>query len=297
MKLTVVILTYNHEKYIKQTLDSILMQKTDFKFNIIIADDGSTDDTITEIEKFKSTSSIEINNLYHSSNIGVLNNALSVLNKIQSDYIAFLDGDDYWILPNKLQQQVDFLDSNENYSGIFHNTAIISDKTSSAILFGNSSKYSDVYKYQKEIYPADIIKRLIVPTSSLLLRTDFLQNIDLLLFKDNYSIIWKLCCLAIKNSKFYYLDEVMSVYRNHEKGISKSKNIQFHFSHTYFLESLSKRKDFEEYLLDIYTALSKEYILVIERTIIKDNKLKKVFFRYILSELKKTFYFYKSIFK
>jgi|694.fasta_scaffold81805_2 glycosyltransferase involved in cell wall biosynthesis len=297
MKLTVVILTYNHEKFIRQTLEGIRMQETNFKFNIVIADDGSTDETKKEIELFKSTTIIPIQDFYSSSNSGVLKNALGIFNKIEGEYVAFVDGDDYWSSPLKLQQQVDFLDSNSDYSGCFHDTSILSDLKSSAILFGNSKKYSEIYKYNNDIYPSDILKRLIIPTSSLVLRSAFLKKLDLLLFKDDYSIIWKLCCLAIVKSKFYYLNEIMSVYRNHAPGISKSNNVKFHNSHALFLQSLTKRIDFKDYLLDIYSALTKEYTLVLERSLKKDTQLQKIFYLYFMAELKKNYYFYQSIFK
>ncbi len=297
MKLTVVVLTYNHEKYIRQTLEGICMQETNFKFNIVIADDGSTDETKKEIELFKSTTIIPIQEFHSISNNGVLKNALGIFNKIEGDYIAFVDGDDYWTSPLKLQQQVDFLDLNFDYSGCFHDTSILSDLKSSAILFGNSKKYSEIYKYNNEIYPSDILKRLIIPTSSLVLRSTFLKKLDLLLFKDDYSIIWKLCCLAIAKSKFYYFNEIMSVYRNHASGISKYNNVQFHNSHAIFLQSLTKSIDFKDYLVDIYTALTKEYTLVLERSLKKDKQLKNIFYLYLMAELKKIYYFYKSIFK
>jgi len=297
MKLTVVVLTYNHEKYIRQTLEGISMQETNFKFNVVLADDGSADGTKKEIELFKLSTIIPIHDFYTNSNKGVLKNALGIFNKIEGEYVAFVDGDDYWSSPLKLQQQVDFLDSNSDFSGCFHDTSIISDLKSSAILFGNAKRYSEIYKYNNDIYPSDILKRLIIPTSSLVLRSDFFKKLDLSLFKDNYSIIWKLSCLAIAKSKFYYLNEIMSVYRNHASGISKSNNVHFHNSHVLFLQSLAKRKDFEDYLLDIYSALTKEYTLVLERTLIKDNQLKKIFCFYLIAEIKKVFYFYKSIFK
>lgn len=297
MKLTVIILTYNHEKYIRQALESVCLQVVDFKFKVIVADDCSNDRTKDEIKSFKSNNIIQIDDIYATKNNGILQNALNIFNKIEGEYVALLDGDDYWNFPNKLQLQVDFLDSNNEYSGCFHDTAIISDKLSSEILFANAQKYSEVYHYKKSIYPADVIKRLILPTSSLVLRTSFLKKIDLTLFKDDYSLDWKLICLAISNSKFFYFDQIMSVYRNHINGISKSENIQFHKSHIDFLKLLTKRAEFYDCLLDIYTALSKEYILVLERTSNKDFRLKKIFFLYVLAEFKKVYYFYKLIFK
>jgi glycosyltransferase involved in cell wall biosynthesis len=296
MKLTVIVLTFNQESFVRQTLESIICQKTNFEIEIIVSDDGSTDKTIEIIEEIKRKSKIKIIPIYNDKNKGVLKNALGVFSSISGQYLAVVDGDDFWNFDGKLQQQVDFLDTNIDYAGCFHDTKIISDSNASSSLFYGASNYSDIYKYRQDVYPADIIKRLILPTSSLVLRTSFLNSFDFSVLKDNYSIVWKLTCFAIFKSKFYYFNKVWSTYRNHLKGISKSNNINFHQSHILFLESLSKNKNFENNLLDIFNALSSEYQIVIERKLNKDWKLKKVFYDYTKSEFKRIFYFYKFIF-
>jgi glycosyltransferase involved in cell wall biosynthesis len=296
MKLTVIVLTYNQEGFIRQTLESIICQKTNFEIEIIISDDGSSDKTKEIIEEIRRNSVVKIIPIYNDKNKGVLKNALGVFSSITGQYLAVVDGDDFWNFDGKLQQQVDFLDTNIDYAGCFHDTKIISDSNASSSLFYGANNYSDIYKYRQNIYPADIIKRLILPTSSLVLRTSFLSSFDFSVLKDNYSIVWKLTCFAIYKSKFYYFNNVWSTYRNHLKGISKSDNIKFHQSHILFLESLSKNKNFENNLLDVFNSLSSEYQIVIERERNKDRKLKKVFYNYIKSECKRIFYFYKFIF-
>lgn len=296
MKLTVIVLTYNHERFIRQTLESITSQKVNFDLEIIVSDDGSTDNTISIIEEVMKESMAKIIPLYSNKNKGVLKNALGMFSKISGQYLAVVDGDDYWNHDNKLQQQIDFLDNNLEYNGCFHDTQIISDSESSALLFNNASKYSDIHKYNQTVYPADIIKRLILPTSSLVLRTDFLRVTDFSMLKDNYSIVWKLTCFAIHKSKFHYFNHVWSTYRNHIKGISKSNNKGFHQSHIFFLETLAINKNFEPYLLDIFTSLSHEYKLVLERSLDKNFALKKVFYKYFKTECQRMYYFYKFIF-
>lgn len=297
MKLTVIVLTYNHERFIRQTLESIISQKVNFDFEVLVSDDGSTDNTIAIIEEVVNESAVKIIPLYSQKNKGVLKNALGIFSKISGQYLAVVDGDDYWNYHDKLKQQIDFLDNNLEYTGSFHDTQIISDSESSALLFNNVSKYSDIHKYNQTVYPADIIKRLILPTSSLVLRTDFLKTTDFSVLKDNFSIVWKLTCFAIYKSKFHYFNQVWSTYRNHINGISKSNNKGFHQSHILFLEILSKDKKFELYLLDIFTSLVHEYKLVLERSLDKNFELKKVFYKYFKCECKRMYYFYKFIFK
>lgn len=296
MKLTVIVLTFNHERFIKQTLESILSQKVNFDLEIIVSDDGSTDNTTQIISDIVEKSKVKIVPLFSDNNKGVLKNALGIFSKISGQYLAVVDGDDYWNYNGKLQQQIDFLDNNLEYAGCFHDTQIISDSESSTLLFKDASKYSEIHKYSSTVYPADIIKRLILPTSSLVLRTDFLKSLDLSVLKDNYSIVWKLTCFAIHKSKFHYFNQVWSTYRNHIKGISKSNNKGFHQSHILFLETLSKDKKFEIYLLDIFNSLAHEYKLVLERSEDKNFEVKKVFYKYIKCECKRMYYFYKFIF-
>ena len=108
MKLSVIIPCYNFEKYIEQSILSALSQKTNFEFEVIVRDDGSTDSSLTHIKKFDS--SIRI--LDSSENLGGKKNIKTLIENCKGEYIAYLDGDDYWTNRDKLQKQVDFLDSN-----------------------------------------------------------------------------------------------------------------------------------------------------------------------------------------
>ena len=113
--LTVIIPTYNHEKYIEKTIDSVLMQKTLFAFNILVSDDCSTDRTWEVIQKYKGIPGLIITKT--SENEGASAKRISnLLSSIKSDYITILDGDDYYTDENKLQKQIEFLKNNPKYS-------------------------------------------------------------------------------------------------------------------------------------------------------------------------------------
>jgi glycosyltransferase involved in cell wall biosynthesis len=109
--LSVLIITYNHEQYIEQTLKSVLTQKTAFPFEIVIGDDASTDGTRRLCEAYIKKYPHLIRLLPATKNLGVVPNYIRTLNACEGKYIAHLDGDDYWIDPNKLQKQVDRLES------------------------------------------------------------------------------------------------------------------------------------------------------------------------------------------
>ena len=131
MKLSVVIPCYNFERYIEQCLLSVVSQKTNFDFEILVGDDCSTDTSFEKIERVrffnnfycvsgdmwgeKENNPCKIKVIRHPENIGGYLNLDSLISSSSGEYIAYLDGDDYFTDPYKLQKQVDFLDENPDY--------------------------------------------------------------------------------------------------------------------------------------------------------------------------------------
>lgn len=297
VKVTVVILTYNHERFIEQALESVLNQERSFPIRIIVADDGSTDKTVQLVEKYRQADPDSICLLEKSTNQGVKSNIISCLSEIRGEYIAVLDGDDYWSNTKKLAIQVDFLDNNPDFNGVFHDAEIIHVDTAQSVLFNQKKYYSQSYVFKDVIFPSDLLSRkMILPSSSALLRSSSLQSVDTTILSDNYSILWKLTCIAIRWSKFYFINEVMSVYHNHQKGISKSNNEAFHNSHIQFLHRLLTDECYKNYKYDIYLAVSNEYKILLDS---KQNNLnkKQLFRKYIGSEIRKIKHYRKSLFK
>jgi glycosyltransferase involved in cell wall biosynthesis len=114
------LLTYNHEKYVEQALISMLNQKTNFKYEILIGDDCSTDNTLSILKKYKEMYPNIIKLFPRGKNLGATKNCYLLLKESKGKYIAPLEGDDYWIDENRLQYLVDFLEGNHEYVGISH---------------------------------------------------------------------------------------------------------------------------------------------------------------------------------
>lgn len=297
MELSVIILSYNHENFIAEALESVLMQKTTFKFTIIVADDGSTDNTPKILSEYKNKYPNKIELISSSENKGVFQNAFSTISKINSKYIALLDGDDFWTFKDKLQTQYDFLKNNSDYSGCFHNTRIIQHEGANKILFNSFHSYAEIYSYKPEIYPWDITSRLIIPSSSIFFEAKFLNDPSLRYINDGFSIVWKITCLAIKYKKFYYFNQAWSSYRNHMQGISKSRTTDFHISHIDFLKNLIKDDYYRNIPFEIQQSIASEYYILLNK--LKDNKSKsiplKLKLNYIKSEIIKVWLFLKKL--
>lgn len=112
-------LTYNHEPYIAQAIESVLMQKTDFPFELIIGEDCSTDGTLGIAKAYAQKHPETIRLLSGPANIGSLANIVRINTAARGKYIATLEGDDFWNDDLKLQKQVDFLENNPEY-GVIH---------------------------------------------------------------------------------------------------------------------------------------------------------------------------------
>ncbi len=135
MVLSVVLLTYQHSGYIEKCLDGILMQKTDFPFEIILGEDESTDGTREICIRYAEKNPDKIKLILRSrKNVILINdkptgrfNFIESIKAASGKYIALCEGDDYWTDPDKLQKQVDFLEKNPEYVLCFHEVDVLQD--------------------------------------------------------------------------------------------------------------------------------------------------------------------------
>jgi len=117
------IAVYNHEAYLRQTIESVLSQQTTFPFRLLIGDDCSTDGSIAILKEFEQKYPEQIKVIYQKKNLGLQSserNGIVLLNNSTAKYIALLDGDDYWSDTHKLQKQIEFLELNPDYAICFH---------------------------------------------------------------------------------------------------------------------------------------------------------------------------------
>ncbi|WP_018674748.1 glycosyltransferase family 2 protein [Riemerella columbina] len=120
---SVVMITYGHEKYISKAIEGVFIQKTNFPIEFIIANDNSPDNTDEVVRNMitKSPDHIHVRYTKHEENKGMMGNFIWALQQAKGKYIAYFDGDDYWIDEYKLQKQYDFMEANPEYAICCHN--------------------------------------------------------------------------------------------------------------------------------------------------------------------------------
>lgn len=120
IKVSICCITYNHEKYIKQALDSFLAQKTNFAFEILVGEDKGSDSTLDILNKYKEKYPELIKLITSEKNLGANGNIRNVISHAQGDYIAFCEGDDFWVDQYKIQKQYEELIKRPDVKFCFH---------------------------------------------------------------------------------------------------------------------------------------------------------------------------------
>lgn len=126
VKVSIMMLAYNHEKYIRETLDSLVIQQANFRYEIVIGEDCSTDNTRQIIMEYYRKYPDVIVPVFRKKNLGATRNSVSTFRYCKGEYITFVEGDDFWTDPLKIQKQADFLDKNKDYAGVFCDTLVVS---------------------------------------------------------------------------------------------------------------------------------------------------------------------------
>ncbi len=139
MKLNVLLVCYNQAEFIEQCVNSILMQETDFDFNIIVADDCSKDGTLEKIKRLAENSGREFVFLDSGHNRGITENYKRSFAACEAEYIAVMEGDDFWTTPERLQKHADFLDMHYECAMTSNSRLVMSNSGASYGLFPEQS--------------------------------------------------------------------------------------------------------------------------------------------------------------
>lgn len=213
IKVSVAIFAYNHETFIAQAIESVLMQQTDFEYEVIIGEDCSTDDTRAIVRAYGERYLERIRLLLPESNQGGKANLVATLNACRGEYIALLDGDDYWTDPLKLQKQVDFLDRNPDFVLSCHDVDIVDFQGTfiakhPGVYLGDKINLDDYLSHNYNVFhPASVV-----------LRRGILNQIPDWFYRMRMAD-WPLFMLYLQRGPAHHIAESMAVWRHHTGGI------------------------------------------------------------------------------
>ena len=220
---SVVVVTYNHEKYIEQAIEGILAQQCDFPFELIIGEDKSTDKTLEICLNYQEKHPDLIRVVTWRENLGISENYLRSIGRSRGKYIALLEGDDYWIDPAKLTKQVALMEQFPDTSLCGAWTRVVTEvpgKNLPTTLIGPEKSRT---KYSLK----DVMTSYLCHTSTFLLRKSklcFTEHFRATVYPDVY-----LQCLSVINGSLRCLPDVVSVWRHHSGGLCIGGNPYLHY--------------------------------------------------------------------
>lgn len=229
---TVICVTYNHENYIRDCLEGIVKQKTNFKFQVFVGEDCSTDNTRKIVQEYVEKYPELIIPFYREKNIGSIRNFGDLCERVNTKYVTFCDGDDYWIDYYKIQKQVEYLEANPEINGIMGKLKL--EVPDDWFLMDYYKKSPDGNFYHPDFLPGfkmpkdklidvkNIADNNITHTCAIMLRvnTKIVKLPDW--FYNTYMGDTPYAMLQIGTGKIYFSDDVVCVYRRHEGGVTNS---------------------------------------------------------------------------
>lgn len=217
IKVSVLMITYNHESLLAQAIESVLEQQVSFEYEIVIGEDCSTDNTRAIVKAYQEKYPDRIRALLPTANLGMTHNFEETWRRCRGKYIALLEGDDYWTSPNKLQAQVDFLDSHAECSMCFHNVMVVYQDGSQAPRNFSPSDQKSISDLR------DLLYENFIATPSVMFRNHLFDRLPTW-FHQLKMGDWTLHILNAQFGKIGYLDQVMAVYRIHQGGVWSSSS-------------------------------------------------------------------------
>jgi glycosyltransferase involved in cell wall biosynthesis len=249
----IMMVTYNHEKYIEQAIESVMMQATSFAYRLFVAEDRSPDNTRAICKRLYEKYPDKIDLHCNEKNKGSSQNVTDVLTRILHSgvkYVCILDGDDYWTDKNKLQKQVDILERDSAASFCFTAVKKLDENTGefTPVSFGdivNNRLGLDQF----------LTKGAFVPTLTMCFKVDRFPRVIPDFFSKSIKQDWLIELFVLQNGDGVLLDEVTGVYRMHGGGVLHSKRVNLLANNVYLLSSAHEylRPAYDDFLQNVIT--------------------------------------------
>ncbi len=283
---SICMITYNHEHYIRLAIEGVILQKCDFEIELVIGEDFSKDQTRKICDEYAKKYPF-IRLLLSNTNLGIIENFSRSLQECQGRYIALCEGDDYWTDPYKLQKQVDFLEANPDYSLCFHNVKV---------KYENELPNDHVFEHleEREFTGFEIYSKWLVSTCTVMFR-----NYKTISFPNwiVYGDIFLYLSLAEKG-RIYCLGFEGSVYRRNIGGVSVTLSTdtvirlyyQYHNMIKHFPQySIISKNEKERYFSHLFNRPFDDRRLIKFRIRYMFKNPKKIISRYLPRTLKLLF--------
>jgi hypothetical protein len=211
--MSVAIATYNHRRFIRQALDTVLMQKTDFPFEVIVGDDCSTDGTREIVEEYARAHPEQIVPVLPERNLGDGGRPMfmAAFEHCRGDYIASSEGDDFWTCDRKLQRQADFLDGHPQCSLCFHDAMVVAED--GALV----DEHFVGPRHPRFISTEHVVRWFCIPSCSPVIRRAVLAHLPKWFFIGPFGDL-PFYLAAAEAGLLGYIDERMAAYRVHSGG-------------------------------------------------------------------------------
>ena len=214
MKLSILLVSFNQLNFIDQCLDGIFLQEYDFDVELVVADDCSTDGTRERIKSRLAKEDLHVIFLEGKENMGLGKNYLRGIEACNGQYVAFLEGDDYWTDPKRLQKHVDFMERQPKCPMTCNPYAIFYQQNSQLSIPHQSKKSGIQFFTSKKLIQYNVIGNL----SACVFRKTALKSIPKEWFQHNITD-WFIGIYLAQSSSIVQLNEIMSVYRVNLKGL------------------------------------------------------------------------------
>ena len=213
---SVICKTYNHERYIRQCLQGLVNQKTDFKYEIIIHDDASLDKTPEIVKEFENKYPEKIVAIYQKDNQlskHIDSTKVFIFPKCRGKYIAICEGDDFWLDNCKLQKQIDFLETHPDYVLCGHSAYYANEDGSL-----QNKRYFNYGKHDRTLTTEEIISDWLMATNSIVYKFSALKDYPIPYLGKARNGDYALMTYLALQGKVYFIDELMSAYRVSSRG-------------------------------------------------------------------------------